>query len=315
MRPYGVLAKFEDFWVPLLEVLAEMPEQAGKVRDVIKAFEARNRERIHPRQWLSVGRGAQGQPRWAYKLRWSRQGLLEMGLMDTPAWGVWRITQAGLQWLRDHPAETHLGAEMLPARETASRQQTKAAPQSAERLSFKVGNRQFSLSQDQVLETARRFLAEGLPREAQRYSRWVLMVDGKSMGLRWLFAQLTGVHDLLAAQRVLTRLGLQVIRLTEKPKPARSTPVARPNATDEEHRWLDAVRAEVTAIRDLMRGRGERPADDRLCDMVQFCYMLGLCREGCALFALVDGTCADGWQYERTRKLARICELRGNHDR
>lgn len=317
MRPYKVLAKFEDFWVPLLEVLAEMPGHAGKVRDVIKAFEARNRQIMHPEQLQFME--AQGEPRWAYNLRWSRQSLLGMGLMDAPAWGVWRITQTGLGWLRDHSEETHVGAEMLPARDAVSRQQTKAASRSAERLSFKYGDRQFDLSADQVLEAARRSLVDGLPHQVGRYRHWVVMVDGKPVGLKSLFSVATGLRNdeftTYFARDMLRHLGLEVTRLTEKSERAKPTPTSRPNDRDEERRLVDAVRAEVTAIRDLLRGRGERPSDDRLCDMVQFCYTIALYREGCALFALVDKACANGWQYERTRKVARICELRENHDR
>jgi restriction endonuclease Mrr len=317
MRPYTTLKDFEDLWVPLLEVLAEMPGHSGKVRDVIKAFEVRYGPIIHPQQLQFLE--SQREPRWSYNLRWSRQSLLRLGLVDAAAWGVWRITQAGLQWLSDHPEETHLGAEMLSDDDANVRQETETDLEIAKRLSFRVGDQQLSLSPDEVVAVARASLGKGLAPETLQYAHWVVMVDGEPIGLKWLFSQVTGLsHSAFTSYRardVFRRLGLEVIRLADKPKVAKSAPVARPNATDEEHRWLDVVRAEVAAIRDLLRGRGERPAEDRLCDMVQLCYMLGLYREGCALFALVDGTYANAWQYERTRKLARICELRGNHDR
>ena len=76
---------------------------------------------------------------------------------------------------------------------------------------------------------------------------------------------------------------------------------------------MAAMRREVSAIRDFLHGHAERPSDERLCDMVQFCYTLDLYHEGCDLFALVDRTRVNSWHYERTRKLARICELKCNH--
>ena len=93
------------------------------------------------------------------------------------------------------------------------------------------------------------------------------------------------------------------------------TSASAPKATDaeDEKTWLLAVRGEVTAIRDLLRGRGARPSDDRLCDQVQLCYLLGLYREGGALFRLVDATRVNAWYYDRTRKLAHVCELRCAH--
>jgi len=313
MRPDKTLQTFEDFWVPLLEVLAEMPDHAGRARDVIEAFGARNVQRIHPQQLEFME--TQGQPRWAYNLRWSRQSLLGLGLMDAPAWGVWRITEAGLAWLREHPDETHLDAKTVLERTSSVDGETETVPKRSERLSFRAAGRQLSLSADDVLQVARRHLASGLPREAQYYEKWVVTVDGQTMGLRWLFAEVTGIHDLYFAQKVLSRLGLEVARLDSKPPSPRPTPAPKVAAQNEEQTWLLVVRAEVTAIRDLLRGRGVRPTDERLCDQVQLCYLLGLYREGGELFRLVDGTRVHPWYYERTRRLAQVCDMRCAHGR
>jgi len=73
-----------------------------------------------------------------------------------------------------------------------------------------------------------------------------------------------------------------------------------------------AILAET--IRDIcayLKGDGAlSPSDEKLCDWVQFCYTFERFAEGAALFKLVRHDAVPSWLYERTRKLARACEVR-----
>jgi hypothetical protein len=68
---------------------------------------------------------------------------------------------------------------------------------------------------------------------------------------------------------------------------------------------------EIRNIRAYLKGdQNLSPSDEKLCDWIQFCYTFELFSEGMALFNLVRPNAVHSWLYERTRKIARICELR-----
>lgn len=90
---------------------------------------------------------------------------------------------------------------------------------------------------------------------------------------------------------------------SQRPNPAKH----KAGAPASTHAGLDAL---VTAIQDFLNGRYERPSDERLCDWVSLCYEFGLFKEGVELFRLVDPAVVNPWYYERTRRLARICNMK-----
>lgn len=68
---------------------------------------------------------------------------------------------------------------------------------------------------------------------------------------------------------------------------------------------------ELDALRTFLEGRSDhRHTDERICDWIQFCYTLELYSEASDLFKLADANSVHPWYFERTRKVARICELR-----
>ncbi|MFW6116532.1 MAG: winged helix-turn-helix domain-containing protein [bacterium] len=70
---------------------------------------------------------------------------------------------------------------------------------------------------------------------------------------------------------------------------------------------------EIRKIRAYLDGDPSlSPSDQKLCSWIQFCYTFELFSEGAVLFKLVRGDAVDPWQYERTQKLARVCELRAD---
>lgn len=112
MRQYSTFRVQRDYAVPLLEVLASMPGHQAAPRAVIAEIERRHGERIPPEQREKVPSGTD--VRWENWVAWERANLIRLGLMAAPAPGIWAITEAGLQWLRDNPSATHIGRAPQP---------------------------------------------------------------------------------------------------------------------------------------------------------------------------------------------------------
>lgn len=90
-------------------------------------------------------------------------------------------------------------------------------------------------------------------------------------------------------------------------KPARIAVNKRMTISDNTiHAALDQ---EVATIRAYLEGRSAlHVSDERLCDWINFCYLLGMYTEGKDLFALVNGAEVNPWYFNRTKKIARVCE-------
>lgn len=95
----------DDYHVPLLRLLAELPGGQGRAGDIVRLFGEKYRESIP--DW-HYDHTESGYVRWEHYVRWARQELVRRGLVDAPAYGVWRITEAGRRWLEEHPNATRL---------------------------------------------------------------------------------------------------------------------------------------------------------------------------------------------------------------
>jgi restriction endonuclease Mrr len=70
---------------------------------------------------------------------------------------------------------------------------------------------------------------------------------------------------------------------------------------------------EVLNIRLYLEGRSSIPiSDEKLCDWVNFCYIFELYSEGRGLFSFIDGAEVNPWYFERTKRIARVCEQKKN---
>jgi hypothetical protein len=102
-------------------------------------------------------------------------------------------------------------------------------------------------------------------------------------------------------ERAVADLGLRV-------RPGRSSATVKEKELDRPRAIL------VQTIRDIrayLNGDGAlAPSDEKLCDWIQFCYTFEFFTEGAALFKLVRRDAVHSWLYDRTRKLARACEVR-----
>ena len=114
METLAVLKQRTDYDVPLLRLLADLPGGAGTRGEVERQFLQRFRSEM-PKEHLELVPSG-GQERWAKHLGWTNYGLKKIGLTEAAERGVWRITQAGRDWLNEHPGATRLRG--LPQRRT-----------------------------------------------------------------------------------------------------------------------------------------------------------------------------------------------------
>ena len=190
----------------------------------------------------------------------------------------------------------------------------------AKTVSFRLGKYARTLSDTQVLAFARKAIAGGLPADAKRYKHWAVVIDDDLVGLKWLFSQVANIpteefQSQYAKDVLERRLGLQVVN-SKNPKRLtnRTLQIAKRRTSNEEReRLADLGSNLVRDIRGFLSGRKEyRPTDQQLCEWVQFCYTFELYAEGRDLFSLVNSTEVHPWLWERTRKLASICDLKAN---
>jgi restriction system protein len=102
-----MLPRQKDVEVPLLEVLVELGGEASpqEVYPLVTAKLPSIREEDLAERLQSGG------SKWTNRIQWVRQKLVEQGEMDSPARGVWRITEQGQQRL----AALEKGEVQLPA--------------------------------------------------------------------------------------------------------------------------------------------------------------------------------------------------------
>ena len=113
-----------DYDVPLLRLLSALEGGQGQAGEVTRLFGEHYKDNIPADHHELLSRG---QCKWWDYVRSARNHLKDRGLLDAPASGIWRITEAGRQWLQNHPEATRLEPGRRPRR-TRSRRSRVAAP-------------------------------------------------------------------------------------------------------------------------------------------------------------------------------------------
>jgi len=90
-----MLPKQKEIEIPLLEVLAELGGQ-GPPKEIYPLVAEKFPEIRDEDLAEAVPSGGN---RWTNRIQWTRQSLVSKGEMDSPAYGVWRITEKGRQRL------------------------------------------------------------------------------------------------------------------------------------------------------------------------------------------------------------------------
>jgi len=96
----GELLPEGDYWLPILEILAERGG-ASRGRDVIEALGERLRSNLLPRDYEVL---RMGEVRWRNRARFARLRMKEQGLIsDESPRGIWEITEEGRRYLNQRP--------------------------------------------------------------------------------------------------------------------------------------------------------------------------------------------------------------------
>jgi hypothetical protein len=72
--------------------------------------------------------------------------------------------------------------------------------------------------------------------------------------------------------------------------------------------YIKILETRIDKIRGVLEGTQKLPDDEVLCDWVHFCYTFAMYTEGKDMFSLVSGNEVNTWYYERTKKIAKVCE-------
>lgn len=91
-----------DYEVPLLRLMSRLPGGQGKTDDVCRLFEAEYGHRI-PQEHYEGRKGQEA--KWRLNVRWCRKSLVERGYFERSAPGIWKISDAGREWLEKNPGE------------------------------------------------------------------------------------------------------------------------------------------------------------------------------------------------------------------
>jgi len=116
-------------------------------------------------------------------------------------------------------------------------------------VAFSAAGRSFTLTGQQVLDTARRALVDGLPPESQEYLSWAVEIDGHLVGVKWLFSLVTGAQRFtfttFEAAPIFRRMGLSVQQLRTGAEPEADT-AETTDLTKQE--FLERARAALAVL-------------------------------------------------------------------
>jgi hypothetical protein len=103
--PRGSLLPERDYWVPILEILANGDAGGVPAGDVIDILGEEIADRLKPADKQRLGTG---ETRWKNRARFARLRMKEQELLDSSQRGIWKITDKGRAFLneREKAAET-----------------------------------------------------------------------------------------------------------------------------------------------------------------------------------------------------------------
>ncbi len=350
----------------LLRLLDGLPGRQGRAINIINRFGREYADQIPPKHWSE---NSSGRARWTMMVQWQRQRGVQAGLIDSPYHGFWRLTEAGHQWLAEHPDATHLtDVEAVPSQRDqpgdrlgrVSVDEYKAFFSDIE-SSLRSTLPTDILGPDSEFRPQRNWMDLRVPLlRGGFYQLWLgreqhvisfEFASSKRRNNERLRAVAAHIEDLtstlgysIAAKpwgttgRTHVALELSTAPLSDslaksygalmrrfiletwpilgeifdtgesRPRARTVAPAPAEGPMSRHHILFDS---EIEMIRCFLRGATEqRPSDEKLCDWIQFCYTFELFEEGRDLFRLVSSDHVNPWYWERTKKLARICEMK-----
>lgn len=225
--PPSSLQTSTDYRPALLWLMNELG--SGRAAEVIAEFDRRLGHLIPPAHRET---NKSGFIKWEHYVRWSRQHLYDVGMMRSAGKGIWMITEAGREWLINHPDGGK--KELIALRENA--RQKIASPNVQ---SFQWRGQTWQVEVEQLSKQAKEMLAHEAPSEATRFRDWAVYLDNQPVSAKWLFHLITGAayqeFDSPTARRLLAVIGLESEQVEAQTTPTNqfsSTPGTRSDQRD-----------------------------------------------------------------------------------
>lgn len=197
-----------------------------------------------------------GKERWSYNLEWARFDMTQLGLMQSPARGIWAISEDGRIWLQHH-LDTDYALRSMRTMMHERKRGERGPIEIKEHFEFTWrGKGSYQADAPSLIASATDILRNGNPPEAFRFKDWYATVDGKQVSVKWLFHLLTkaGYDEFVTYQAVaiVRKLGIPVNTLHQKDsRRARTEPESEPwltGKTSTDFQALQTLLLEKSAI-------------------------------------------------------------------
>ena len=232
MKPERLIVA-TDYRLALLWLMYRL--ESARVSEAMPAFEKEFGDLV-PAEHRETNES--GNIKWEHYVAWSRYVLVQAGLMGSGGRGVWTITPAGQEWLRENPRANH--ADLV-----AFIRQGRTEGESG----FQWRGKQYTVSKRALLSRARHLL-EDSPAEALRFRDWAAFVGEQPVSVKWLFALATGADynqfDSPTARRALSQIGIEAQRVSGVGKS--TLPSARRPRGDDRVERRDEFLAQIAEL-------------------------------------------------------------------
>ena len=94
-----MIRKSSEYMIALLNLMSTLPGEKGSERNVLGAFIQTYSNRLPQDHLVEL---PNGDFRWEIEVLKAIPYLERESLLDSPNRGIWRLTQEGRQWLREH---------------------------------------------------------------------------------------------------------------------------------------------------------------------------------------------------------------------
>lgn len=165
------------------------------------------------------------------------------------------------------------------------------------------------LSQEDITKEAlKRGLLETQGLTPEKTMGSLIYVDIKKKGAASRFIKFSSnrfaLNDRYISQPVIPHA------LSKKKPKANEVPEKKKRESNKITLAHEILDQEIITIQAYLNGRSEKlPSNEKLCDWVIWCYGFGLFSEAAELFNLIDADEVNEWNYERSKKIARLCAI------
>ncbi len=209
-----------DYACALLMLMSDL--NSATKAEAIDALEKNNGHRILPEHWEIYQ--SRGEIIWQNWIAWARARLVKAGLMGKGGYGIWTITDAGHEWIREHPAENNKNIKELFI---LMKEEKLVSPTNKNDIENKPDffilnwkNNMYPVFMDHFVKNVEQAIKDDPPEEAFRYKNWYIHIAGCDVSPKWLFHLITGAEysefTSHIARKKLNQVGLEALSLDNK---------------------------------------------------------------------------------------------------